>query len=110
LAISPDGTRIAYIGRSGNDDVIFLRHAHQREAQALKGTNGADFPFFSPDGEWIGFDSDGKLKKVSVLGGPPVTLCDAPNLRGASWAGDGTIVFVPGRSGGMARVSEAGGE
>jgi serine/threonine-protein kinase len=110
LAISPDGTRIAYIGTSDNDDVIFLRHIHQREAVPLKGTEGADNPFFSPDGEWIGFEANGKLKKISVLGGPPMTLCDARRLRGASWGADGTIVFTPDRSGGMMRVSEAGGE
>ncbi|TDI48291.1 MAG: serine/threonine-protein kinase [Acidobacteria bacterium] len=110
LAISPDGRRIAYVGRNNNDRVIFLRHAHQSEAQPLKGTEGADNPFFSPDGEWIGFEADGKLKKVSVLGGPPMTLCDAPHLRGASWGTDGTIVFTPRRTGGLARVSEAGGE
>ncbi len=110
LAISPDGTRIAYTGMSANDQVLFLRYVHQREAIMLKGTEGADNPFFSPDGEWIGFEAGGKLKKVSVLGGPPTTLCDAVRLRGASWGSDGTIVFTPDRRGGLMRVSEAGGE
>ena len=110
LAISPDGTRVAYAGLEDNEPVIFLRYIHQREAVPLKGTEGAESPFFSPDGEWIGFMADGKLKKISILGGPPSTLCDAPRLRGASWGRDGTIVFAPNRSGGLMRVSEAGGE
>jgi serine/threonine-protein kinase len=110
LAISPDGTRIAYVGTRDGQDMLFLRHTHQQEAVPLNGTEDADNPFFSPDGEWIGFEAGGKLKKISVLGGPPTTLCDAERLRGASWGTDGTIVFTPNRSGGMMRVSEAGGD
>ena len=110
LAISPDGTRIAYVGVHNNQDVIFLRYVHQSEATPLRGTEDADSPFFSPDGDWIGFLAQGKLKKISILGGPPTILCSAPNLRGASWGTDGTIVFAPDRSSGLMRVSEAGGD
>jgi serine/threonine-protein kinase len=110
LAVSRDGRRVAYVGRSGDERLLFLRQIHQEEATPLKGTEDATVPFFSPDGEWIGFESNGKLKKISVLGGPPITLCDARRLRGATWGTDGTIVFAPNRSGGLVRVSEAGGE
>ena len=110
VAISPDGTKIAYVGKAGQERVIYLRHAHQSEATMLKGTENASHPFFSPDGEWIGFFSRRKLKKISILGGPPSTLCDAPYGRGASWGTDGTILLSPDRSRGLALVSEAGGE
>ncbi|MHC5028938.1 MAG: protein kinase domain-containing protein, partial [Planctomycetota bacterium] len=110
LAISPDGRRIAYVGVHNGNDVIFHRLTRELESIPLPGTEDADTPFFSPDGEWIGFRSRGKLKKVSVLGGPPATLCDAGSMRGAAWGTDGTIVFAPLREGGLMRVSDAGGD
>src|SRR5204862_2767580 len=68
-------------------------------------------PFFSPDGQWLGFFSAGKLKKIAVTGGAPVTLADAPVARGGSWAEDGTIVFAPANGSGVGlwRVPAAGG-
>jgi len=110
LAISPDGRRIAYVGNVNGREVIFLRLSRELESVQLPGTEDADAPFFSPDGEWIGFSAEGKLKKVSVLGGPPATLCDAASMRGATWGTDGTIVFTPSREGGLMRVSDAGGD
>ncbi len=110
LAISPDGRRIAYVGNQNGNEVIFLRLSRELESVPLPGTEGADAPFFSPDGEWIGFAANGKLKKVSVLGGPPSTLCDATTMRGATWGTDGTIVFTALREGGLMRVSDAGGD
>src|SRR5262249_4767982 len=84
----------------------------QLAAAALPGTEGAASPFFSPDGKWLGFFADGKLKKISVTGGAAVTLCDAPNGRGASWADDESIVFLPQNGPGisLARVSSSGGK
>jgi serine/threonine-protein kinase len=79
------------------------------EARPLAGTEGAIAPFFSPDGQWIGFSAGGKLKKVSISGGAPLTLCDATNLRGATWGPDNTIVFSPTNPGTLWRVSAAGG-
>ena len=58
----------------------------------LAGTEDGVDAFFSPDGQWVGFFADGKMKKVSVHGGSPVTLCDAPSPHGASWGEDGNIV------------------
>ena len=78
-AISPAGTHIAFAGF----DSLYLRAMHQGEATLLGGTEGATEPFFSRDGEWIGFWADGQLKKVSVTGGTPVTLCDTSIYYGA---------------------------
>ncbi len=65
----------------------------QSTATVLAGTQGAADPFFSPDGNWIGFMADGQLKKVSVQGGAPTTICEGPNIRGADWGEDGNIVY-----------------
>src|SRR5439155_9506833 len=68
-------------------------------------------PFFSPDGQWLGFFAGGTLKKIAVTGGAPVTIADAPTARGGSWAEDGTIVFMPATAsgGGLWRMPAAGG-
>ena len=86
-----------------------MRRLDQLQATPLPGTEGARNPFFSPDGQWIAFFADGKLKKVAVTGGAAVTLCDAPDDRGGTWAEDGTIVFAPQGRGGLSRVSADGG-
>jgi serine/threonine-protein kinase len=69
VAISPDGTRIAYVGASAETTQGFLRAADRLESQPLPGSSNATSPFFSPDGQWVGFFADGKLKKVSIHGG-----------------------------------------
>jgi len=111
--ISPDGRLLAFVASQGADGrpLLHLRRLEQLDAAPLSGTEGARDPFFSPDGEWIAFFADGKLKKVSVSGGAAVTLCDAADDRGGSWAEDGTIFFTPsGAPGvGLSRVSSAGG-
>jgi eukaryotic-like serine/threonine-protein kinase len=66
-------------------------------------------PFFSPDGQWVGFFADRKLKKVSIQGGAPLTLCDAGEERGASWAPDDTIIFAPNPTSPLLRVPASGG-
>jgi serine/threonine-protein kinase len=80
---------------------------------ALPGTEGVDSPFFSPDGKWIAFFADGKLKKTSPGGGEPITICNActanANARGGSWAEDGTIFFAPAPRTALLRVPSAGG-
>src|SRR6185295_14057061 len=73
----------------------FVRRLDQLQATPLPGTEGARNPFFSPDGQWVAFFAGGKLKKIAANGSAAVTLCDAPNGRGGSWADDGTIVFTP---------------
>jgi len=111
FAFSPDGALFAYVAGSGRDQKLFLRRMDQLESTALSGTIGAVHPFFSPDGEWIAFFTKAHLKKISVSGGTPVTLCAVDNdSRGGTWGADGTIVFVPNTESGLFRVHSAGGE
>ncbi|HTY85149.1 MAG TPA: hypothetical protein VMB19_13075 [Silvibacterium sp.] len=109
IALSPDGTRIAFIV-SGADGVphLHFRRLDRSDETELPGTEGVRGPFFSPDGSWIGFWAAGKLKKTNVDGGSPVVLCDAPDLLGAGWGEDGQIVASFG-SPKLFRVSSAGG-
>jgi serine/threonine-protein kinase len=111
--LSPDGAHLAFVAREpGEASRIYVRPLSQLEARPLPGTEGAQNPFFSPDGQWIGFFAGGKLQKITVTGGAAVTLADASNDRGGAWGEDGTIVLAPqsteGR--GLQRVSSSGGE
>jgi serine/threonine-protein kinase len=87
LILSPDGTRIVYTSGAGGDKTqLSMRLLDRPNAAVLPGTEGANHPFFSPDGQWIGFGADGKLKKISISGGTAITLCDAPSFRGGTWS------------------------
>jgi len=111
MDISADGTRIVFAGiHESSKSLLYLRHIHQLDATALANTDDAFCPFFSPDGDWIAFAQKGKLRKISVLGGPATTICDAANLRGGSWGADGTIVFAPDKQSGLWRVPATGGD
>jgi serine/threonine-protein kinase len=109
LAISSDGTRLVYVGNPDGKNRLYQRRLDQFEATPLQGTEGGSHPFISPDGNWAGYFSGGKLKKVSLAGGSPVTLADAPNPQGGSWGTDDTIVFGPDFKGLMS-VPAGGGE
>ena len=110
FAISRDGARMVYLHKAGDEPPsLAVRELNQPTGRVLAGTVGAAVPFFSPDGQWIGFFADGKLKKIPVAGGGPIPLCEAPNGRGADWGDDGRIVYVPERSSGIFLVSENGG-
>jgi serine/threonine-protein kinase len=111
IALSPDGNRLVFVGKAGTaDQQLFSRTVDQLEAVPLRGTERAGFPFFSSDGQWIGFfSSDGKLKKVRVGGGAALTICDVINGWGATWLPDDTIVFRPGSSTALWKVSAGGG-
>jgi Tol biopolymer transport system component len=110
--LSPDGSLLAYVGQKGGaKPQIYIRRLDQLQVRPLSGTDGAGSPFFSPDGQWIAFFADNKLRKVSVAGGAAITLAEAPNPRGGSWAEDGTIAFVPdNRAVGLLRLSASGGK
>jgi len=110
VILSPDGTRLAVVGIGADQRRrIYVRSLDQLQATALSGTENADNPFFSPDGQWIGFFADGKLKKISVQGGAAVTLCDAPFDLGGSWGDDGAIVFAKDPGSALSKVSSVGG-
>jgi serine/threonine-protein kinase len=110
LAISHDGARIAFVGADGGKNRIYVRALDEYEARALEGTEGGDGPFFSPDGQWIGFFAGSKLRKIAVGGAALQTLADAPTHRGGDWGDDGFIYFAPTNVGGIWRVPEGGGE
>jgi serine/threonine-protein kinase len=110
LALSPDGQRLAVTLRCADGKVrLYTRLLHQGQVNPLAGTENALSPFFSADSQWIGFQADSKLKKISVDGGAAVTLCDAPAIRGASWGDDGNIVLALGPATTLSRVPSAGG-
>src|SRR4029077_13650168 len=109
VALSPDGKTLVFGAIWGGSAQLYARAMDQLSATPLAGTSGGSSPFFSPDGQWVGFGAGGKLKKVPLAGGPAVTLCDAATLFGASWGSDGTIVFALARNGGLWRVPAAGG-
>jgi Tol biopolymer transport system component len=110
LALAPNGEQIAFIAAAkGSASQIWVRAFRTIEARALPETNGASFPFWSPDSRFIGFFADGKLKKVDASGGRPQTLADAPTGRGGAWGPRGVIVFTPSPSQGLFRVHAEGG-
>ena len=108
-ALSPDGRRVVFLVNTTGGFALAVRSFDAGEAQVLPGTEGGLFPFWSPDSRFIGFRAPGKLMKIDVTGGPPVTLCDAADGIGGTWNSDGTIVFAPSLTSGLFRVSAAGG-
>lgn len=110
LALSRDGQQLAFTTRdAARRKRIYLRRMDHAEAAPVPGTDGADMPFFSPDGSQLGFASDGQLKRVPLSGGPPAVICAAAEARGATWNDDDTIVFAAGAFTGLSRVPAAGG-
>jgi Tol biopolymer transport system component len=110
LALSPDGERLAVTASAPTaGQRLWIRSLTGDEPQALAGTEGATYPFWSPDGRFIGFFAGQKLKKVEVASGAVQTLCDAANGRGASWGADATIAFAPDYQSGLFSVSSSGG-
>jgi Tol biopolymer transport system component len=109
IALSRDGTHLAYAAREGTTQQLYLRALDNLEARAIPGTEGAVNPFFSPDGQWVGFFAGGKLRKVSVSGGAALTLGDATFPSGANWGSQGIIAFAPVNFTVLQQASEAGG-
>jgi Tol biopolymer transport system component len=95
FAISPDGRLVALAAIANGKRQIWLRALDALQAQPLLGTDDATFPFWSPNSRYIGFFAQGKLKKIAASGGPPQSLCDAPDGRGGSWNSEDVIVFSP---------------
>ena len=115
IAISPDGATVVFSGETKAPDgtatpMLYRRSLAETQAVALPGTEGAEYPFFSPDGQWVGFAAGKKLKKVALSGGPPIDLCEltvTDPIEGASWGSAGVIAFA---DDGLWTVSDSGGK
>jgi len=107
VTISPDGARLVFVSKAR----LFTRRLNQAKATELAGTEGANGPFFSPDGQWVAFFSGGMLKKIPVEGGAAVTLCDAPSGRGGAWGEDHTIIatLTAASHTALSRIPDGGG-
>jgi len=105
ISIAPNG-RSFVINAS---KTLWLRSLEDGSLRALAGTTGATLPFWSPDGLWVAFFADGKLKKMRLPDATPVALADAPNPRGGTWSASGTIVFAPQALGPLVKVPAGGG-
>ncbi len=108
-ALSPDGTMLAYVAVEGTTRHLYLRRLDQLEGARLSGTDGARHPFFSPDGQWLGFFTERNLRKVSIHGGAPLTLADVQDDRGGTWRSDDSIVFTTDTATGLSLIPAAGG-
>jgi eukaryotic-like serine/threonine-protein kinase len=111
LAIAPDGRKLVIAALEDGQRKLWLRPLNSTAMQPLAGTDGAAFPFWSPDSRRIGFFAEGKLKQIDIAGGRPQILASAPTGRGGAWSTSGEIVFAPTSfPGPLYRVSAAGGE
>ncbi len=110
LAISPDGATVAFCARDGEGpDLLWVRSLGGDDAHSLSGTEGAQGPFFSPDGRSLGFFAGGELKRIDVAGGPVITLASDIDPRGGTWNSDGDILFTRNSYGPVSRIAADGG-
>jgi Tol biopolymer transport system component len=110
IAISPDGQKIVFVATSEGQSKLWLRPLDSVSGRVLGGTDGASFPFWSPDSQSVGFFAKGKLKRVDVDRGAVQILADAPEGRGGAWNRDGTIIFSPDSNRSpLFRISATGG-
>ncbi len=109
--LSPDGAKLAFVALGAQSKaMLYVRPLSSLTAQPLAGTDGASYPFWSPDSRSLGFFAEGKLKKIEAGGGPPQALCDvAPNARGGAWGANGVILFSHSINEPLMRVAAAGG-
>ena len=110
MALSADGRRLVFVSRDAAGVThLYARRLDEARATRLQGTDGVRCPFLSPDGMWVGFWADGKLKKISLDGGSPVVLADTTDVLGASWADNGDIIAALNPTGQLWRVPQTGG-
>ena len=109
VALSPDGSRAAWAACAADGCQLYLRPLDRLEATALRGTEGGTSPFFSPDGAWLGFFADGKLKRIPLAGGNPLVVADVAEPLGAVWTAEGRIIYGSSLTGGLWQVSASGG-
>ena len=112
IAMSPDGSRLAFTTGQGETARLWIREMDQLEATLVEGSEGASEPFFSPGGQWVAFYAGTELKKASPDGGSPITVVDKGNGSNSSgtWGADDTIVYAQSVSSGLFRISANGGE
>ncbi len=109
IAVAPDGSHLVYLGRGPQGNQLYLRAMDRVEAVPIPHTRGAQQPFFSPDGRWLGFVMGNAIRKVALAGGPAITVCQvATNVPGASWGPNDVIVFAT--PAGLWRVPASGGD
>ena len=109
VALSPDGSRLVYAASAGGVQQLYLRAMDSVESRPIAETEGAGGPFFSPDGQWLGFFAGGRLQKISVSGGAPVTLSGLSFGGGGGWGSQGIIAFSPLVGSALQQVPQAGG-
>jgi Tol biopolymer transport system component len=109
LVLSPDGSKLAFLTGDLGETKLWVRDVSTGALHAMENIDRPTFPFWSPDGKYLGFFSAGKLKKVALAGGPVQILCDAPEGRGASWSPRGVIIFTPNIREPLYKVAEGGG-
>jgi serine/threonine protein kinase len=109
VTLASDGRFLVYEGRVDGESRLFLRRVDQAESRLLAGTEGARWPFTSPDGAWVGFFRDSKIYKVSTSGGDPLAICEVRGGPGATWTDDGRIVFSRTWLSGLSVVSAEAG-
>ncbi len=108
VALSRDGKRLAYVALKDGISHLYVRRFDSFDPVEISDSEGALFPFFSPDGEWVGFFDQGKLEKAPSAGGAPVVICSVPSFFGGAWTQDGSIIFTsPGYQ--LATVNADGG-
>jgi len=110
-AISPDGSTIVYTTASPSGQMLYSLRTDQLEPRPIPGTQGAFQPLFSPDGEWVAFETEGQIRKVRLDGSAPITIAEGGGANGADWTTqDELIVGAESGRHGLARVSATGGE
>jgi serine/threonine protein kinase len=107
--VSPDGRYLAFIAPDGGTDRLWIRALDSLEQRALPATDGASYPFWSPNSGDLGFFAQGKLRRIAIVGGPSRTLCNASSGRGGTWGQDGQIVFAPDANTVLYQVAADGG-
>ncbi len=109
FAVSPDGHSVLLVAIQEGKAALWIRPVGTGRATRVLGTEGASYPFWSPDARRVGFFADGKLKTAPAVGGAVVALCEAPDGRGGSWSAGGVIIFTPSPADPLFRVESGGG-
>jgi Tol biopolymer transport system component len=111
LALSPEGDRLAFVAERSGAAMLWIRALESTAARPLVGTEGAQYPFWSPNGRWLGFFARNQLKKIEAAGGPVTALADVSmDPRGGAWLPSDVIVFAPGLRRELMRIPAGGGK